>query len=31
MKPVLLDRYDLFPEVKDCLRIRSLAELVDHI
>jgi putative hydrolase of the HAD superfamily len=31
MKPVLLDRYDLFREVKDCVRIRSLAELVNHI
>ena len=31
MKPVLLDRYDLFPQVKDCTRIRSLAELVNHI
>jgi HAD superfamily hydrolase (TIGR01549 family) len=31
MKPVLIDRYDLFPEVKDCTRIRSLAELVNHI
>ena len=31
MKPVLIDRYDLFPEVNDCARIRSLAEIVDHI
>ena len=31
MKPVLVDRYDLFPEVNDCVRIRSMAELVDHI
>jgi FMN phosphatase YigB (HAD superfamily) len=31
MKPVLIDRYDLFPEVKDCPRIKSLAELVNHL
>jgi HAD superfamily hydrolase (TIGR01549 family) len=31
MKPVLVDRYDLFPEVTDCARIRSLAELVNHL
>jgi len=31
MKPVLVDRYDLFPEITDCARIRSLAELVDYI
>ena len=31
MKPVLVDRYDLFPEITDCARIRSLAELVDHV
>ena len=31
MKPVLVDRYDLFPGVNDCVRIRSLAELVTHI
>ncbi len=31
MKPVLVDRYDLFPEITDCVRIRSLAELVDHL
>lgn len=31
MKPVLVDRHDLFPEVNDCVRIRSLAELVDHL
>jgi len=27
IKPVLIDRYDLEPEVSDCPRIRSLAEL----
>ena len=31
MKPVLVDRYDPFPEVTDCARIRSLAELVNHV
>jgi putative hydrolase of the HAD superfamily len=31
MRPVLVDRYDLFSEVNDCVRIRSLAELVNHI
>jgi HAD superfamily hydrolase (TIGR01549 family) len=31
MKPVLVDRYDLFPEVNDCARIKSLADLVNHI
>jgi HAD superfamily hydrolase (TIGR01549 family) len=31
MKPVLVDRYDLFPEVNDCVRIKSLAELVNHL
>ncbi len=29
--PVLVDRYDLFPDVSDCLRIRSLTELVQHL
>lgn len=27
IKPVMIDRYDLYPEVKDCPRIRSLEEL----
>jgi putative hydrolase of the HAD superfamily len=31
MRPVLVDRYDLFPEIADCARIRSLAELVDNL
>jgi hypothetical protein len=31
MKPILVDRYDLFPEVSDCARIRSLAELVNYL
>lgn len=30
MTPILVDRYDLFSEIKDCMRIRSLAELVDY-
>ena len=31
MKSVLIDRYDLFPGITDCLRIRSLTELADHL
>ncbi len=31
MKPVLIDRYDLFPQTGDCVRIRSLAELAGHV
>jgi putative hydrolase of the HAD superfamily len=29
ISPILIDRYDLYPEVTDCPRIRSLTELVD--
>jgi len=28
--PILIDRYDLVPEVSDCPRIHSLAELVEY-
>jgi len=31
MEGVLLDRYDLFKEVTDCPRIKTLAELVEHL
>ena len=31
IKPVLLDRYDIYPEVSDCPRIHSLAELAQHL
>lgn len=31
MKPVLIDRDDLFPRTVDCLRLRSLEELAEHI
>ena len=31
IKPVLIDRYDEYPEVSDCPRIRSLAELAQHL
>lgn len=31
MQPVLIDRYNLFPETADCLRLRSLEELSDHV
>ncbi len=29
--PVLIDRYDSYPEVSDCPRIHSLAELAEHL
>jgi putative hydrolase of the HAD superfamily len=29
--PVLIDRFDLYPEIKDCLRIRALPELLVHL
>ena len=29
--PVLLDRYDLAPNVSDCPRIHSLLEIVDYV
>ena len=29
--PILIDRYDLFPQVSDCARIHSLPELVKHL
>ncbi len=29
--PVLIDRFDLYPEIKDCLRIRALPELLAHL
>ena len=31
MTPVLIDRYDLFPETVGCLRLRSLEDLADHV
>ena len=31
INPILLDRYDLYPEVTDCPRIRTLPQIVDHI
>jgi putative hydrolase of the HAD superfamily len=31
IKPILIDRYDLYPEVKDCPRIHSLSELTIYI
>jgi len=30
IKPVLVDRYDLMPEAKDCLRIHDLTELAQY-
>lgn len=29
--PVLIDRFNLFPETQDCLRIGALSELLDHL
>ncbi|MBI4302787.1 MAG: HAD-IA family hydrolase [Chloroflexi bacterium] len=31
IKPLLLDRNDLYPEVKDCPRIHSLSEVVEYV
>ncbi len=31
MKPVLIDRYDLYPQVTDCPRIKSLIELNKYL
>jgi len=29
--PILIDRYDLYPEVSDCPRIRNLTEVAQHL
>ncbi len=31
ISPILIDRYDLYPEVDDCPRIRSLTELAQYL
>jgi len=31
INPVLIDRYDLFPEIDDCPRIRTLTELTEYL
>jgi len=31
INPVLIDRFDLYPEVSDCPRIRTLPELAEHL
>jgi len=31
IKPILVDRYDIYPEVSDCPRIHSLDELAQHL
>ncbi len=31
IKPILIDRYDLYPEVNDCTRIHSLTELTQYL
>ena len=29
--PILIDRFDLYPEIKDCIRIRALSELFGYL
>ena len=31
ISPILIDRFDLYPEVTDCLRIKSLSELPEYL
>ncbi len=31
IKPILIDRYDLYPEVDDCPRLRNLTELAQYL
>lgn len=31
IRPILIDRYDLLPEVSDCPRIHTLSELLEHL
>ena len=31
IKPILIDCYDMYPEVSDCPRIHSLTELAQHL
>ena len=31
ISPILIDRYDLYPEVTDCPRIHTLPEVAEHI
>jgi FMN phosphatase YigB (HAD superfamily) len=31
IKPILIDRYNLFPEVTDCPRVQSLAEVTEYL
>ncbi len=31
INPILIDRYNFYPEVRDCPRIRSLIELADYL
>ncbi|GAI20722.1 unnamed protein product, partial [marine sediment metagenome] len=31
ISPILIDRYDIYPEVSDCPRIHSLTELAQHL
>jgi len=31
INPILIDRYDLYPEFSDCPRIRNLTELTKYL
>jgi len=31
INPILIDRYDLYPELSDCPRIRNLTELAKYL
>jgi putative hydrolase of the HAD superfamily len=31
IKPILIDRYDIYPEVSDCPRFHSLTELAEYL
>jgi len=31
INPILIDRYDIHPDISDCPRIQSLTELAQHI
>ncbi len=31
ISPILIDRYDIYPNISDCPRIHSLTELAQHL
>jgi putative hydrolase of the HAD superfamily len=31
IQPILIDRYDLYPDIKDCPRIRTLPEIEKYL